>query len=110
MSKSNLGQYAKIGFGLDLLVEGALGVYGNISQNTAMVQEVFHRAEQIGLDTMHRANDLVYNFAIGEKNLEVILFQSGLMLFQSGLIIGGGMLLSSGIYNLVNKYKAPTKE
>jgi len=102
MSKSNIGQYAKIGFGLDFLVEGALGYYKNIFQNIVMAQEVFQRAEQIGLDTMKRADDLAYYFAIGENLRETII--------HSGLIICGGMLPASGIYNLAKEYKTLTKD
>ena len=102
MGKSNLGQYAKVGLGLDFLVEGALGVYEKVSQDTAMAQEVFQRAERIGLETIQKANDLAHNFAIG-KNIDETLI-------TSGLIIGGGMLLASGVYNLAKEYKSPIEE
>lgn len=93
ISGSLLVQYAKIGIGLDSVIEGGLYLQGKINSGFSITQLCVRVAQELGFENIgkviehaHTAMPNVYD--IGASSIT---------------IISGGMILASGIYQLAER-------
>jgi hypothetical protein len=88
----NLGQYIKVGIGLDAIIEGGVRIYQRAAINDIMIQEYLRKATVITDEVVKSANNLpLDNIWWGNQTSALV---------GTGMIIVGGVLLASGVYNI----------
>ncbi len=91
---SNLGQYAKIGFGTLCVLAGAKEYIGGVLSKANVEQALYRGLEAVNVDKIIEA----------KKSLDVAFGKMhGNYITPIAIAVGAG-LLASGIYNLAKKY------